>query len=393
MQYTVNKLEKGKVEVKVDVPKAGFEEAYRLVLEKLGSEVKVEGFRPGKVPPEFVEQRLGTNKLLNETASFLISKHLSEIFKNEDLVPLDSPKIAIDTLTHGSPFAFTASFTLKPRVKVGDWRKVKIKKIAAKKIGDEDVEKSIENIYEAWRKQKVANVASTDAKALADKQVSRADAEVSEGKSKFIYNAKGEKIFIKDEESKSKAKVESVDRIGDSGDKKSGIDDDFAKAIGARDLAHLKELVRKDLETIVADQIEQKFEEEIFEKIREIGQVEVPEVLIEDELNRILVRLSTQLEQQGKTLDDFLKEEKTTIDELKAKWREQAEKNVKTSLVLDAIGKEADIKVSQEEVETAMKGVNQTNITAEQKMDLERYIVFSIFQSKTLSLVKQTVGV
>ena len=81
MQYTVNKLEKGKIEVKVDVPKAGFEEAYKLVLEKLGSEVKVEGFRPGKVPSEVAEQRLGTNKLLNETASFLIQGQLSRLPK------------------------------------------------------------------------------------------------------------------------------------------------------------------------------------------------------------------------------------------------------------------------------------------------------------------------
>lgn len=383
MQYTVNKLEKGKVEVKVDVPKAGFEEAYKLVLGKLGSELKIEGFRPGMVPPEVVEQRLGTNKLLNETASFLISKHLSEIFKKEDLVPLDSPKIAIDTLTHGSPFAFTASFTLKPQVKVGDWKVIKVKKIAAKKIDDGDVEKSIENIYEAWKKQKRTS----------DKQSFSANKGqvISEGEEnesqKFIYDSKGSKIFIKDEESKSK-----VPPFGRAGAVES-VDDNFAKAIGAQSLVHLKELVRKDLETIIADQVELKFEEEIFEKIREIGQVEVPEVLVEDELNRILVRLSTQLEQQGKKLDDFLMEEKTTIDELKTKWREQAEKNVKTSLILDAIGKEADVKVSQEEVETAMKGVNQTNITAEQKIDLERYIVFSIFQSKTLSLVKQTVGV
>ena len=368
MQYTVNKLEKGKVEIKVDVPKVGFEETYKLVLGKLGSELKIEGFRPGMVPLEVAEQRLGTNKLLNETASFLISKHLSEIFKKEDLVPLDSPKIAIDTLTHGSPFAFTASFTLKPQVKVGDWKVIKVKKITAKKISDEDIEKSIENIYEAWKKQK----------GTSEKGQVMSEGEENESQ-KFIYDAKGSKIFVDADKGSPSAKAQDE------------IDDDFAKAIGARDLAHLKELVRKDLETIVADQVEQRFEEEIFEKIREIGQVEVPEVLIEDELNRILVRLSTQLEGQDKKLDDFLKEEKTTVDELKAKWREQAEKNVKTSLVLDAIGKEADIKVSQGEVEEATKGVNQTNLSAEQKMDLERYIVFSIFQSKTLALVKKTV--
>src|SRR3990167_7879949 len=86
MQYTVSHQEKGKVEVKVDVPKAGFDTTY--------------------------------NKILNETASFLISKHLGEIFQKENLVPLASPKIAISSLSKNSPFVFTASFTQKTQVTI-----------------------------------------------------------------------------------------------------------------------------------------------------------------------------------------------------------------------------------------------------------------------------------
>ncbi len=382
MQYTLNRQEKGKIEVKVDVPKAGFEESYKQVLDQLGKELKVEGFRPGMVPAEIIEQKVGTNKLLNEAASLLISKHLGEILKKEDLVPLDSPKIAIDKLEHGSPFAFTASFTLKPQIKLGEWRKIMVKMIVAKEVRAEDVEKSIENIYEAWKKSK--SKAQSQSEKLASEQQESSLAKASEeepvGSGKFIYDAKGNKIPLKDKEDvKATAK--------------EGINDDFAKAIGAQSLSHLRVLVKRDLENVVADQVELKFEEEVFEKIRATTEVEVPEVLVSDEQNRILVRLASQLEQQGKTLDDFVKEENTTVEALKAKWREQAEKNVKTSLILDAIGKEEGVKVSQEEVDNAFKGVNQTNLSAEQKADLERYIVFSIFQSKTLALVKKEVSV
>ena len=380
MQYSISKLEKGKVEVKVDIPKSAFDEAYNQTLLEFGKEATIAGFRPGKVPADVVEGKVGTNKILNQTASFLISKHLSEILKKEDLVPLESPKIAINSLSKGAPFSFNVSFTQKPQVKLGDWKKIKVKKITAKEITGEDVNRSIKNIYEAWKKQKVTS----------DKRQVISDQEESKNQ-KFIYDAQGNKLFF--EKSLRSSSPEKLGTAGLKINNHSGPDDEFAKAIDARDLSHLRELVKKDLETLVADQVEIKFEQEIFEKFRDIGTVEVPDVLIDDELNRMLVRLATELEKQERKLDDYLKEQKTTVDELKAKWREQALNNVKISLILDQIGKEENIKVTEEEVSEALKGVNQTNLSNEQKDNLEKYAIFSIFQAKTLAQVKKEVSV
>lgn len=370
MQYTVNREEKGKIDIKVDVPKAGFEEIYKTVLAKLVQDANIAGFRPGKAPADVVEKHVGISKVLNETASFLVNKHLAEIFEKEKFFPIDSPKIAVETLAQSSPFSFSASFTQKPEVKVGDWRKVKITKVKAKEITGADVDQSIKNIFEAWKKQAVSAKAP------------EGQAEESDQKGKFIYDAHGNKIFVGEEKGAADKKIEA-----------HKIDDDFAKAIGARDLVHLTEIVKGDLERIVTDQVEARLEQEIFEKLAEISSVEVPGILIEDELNRILIRLGNQLEQQGRDLDSYLKEQKTTIDELKAKWREQAEKNVKTTLIMDEIGKQEKVQVAKEEVEQAMKGVTETNLSQEQKEDLERYIALSIFQAKTLDLVKKAVTV
>ncbi len=362
MQYTVNKLEKGKVEVKVDVPKAAFEEVYGETVKAFGKNTKIAGFRPGMAPADLVEGQVGSNKILNETASFLISKHLGDIFKKEDLIPLDSPKIAVDSLAAASRFSFTASFTLRPQIKVVGWKKIKVKKVAAKEVTAKDIEESIKNIHEAWLKQKKSQ--SGESK--------------SEGKDEnVIYDAKGNPIPVK--QGKNKVEVHHID-------------DEFAKAIGARDLAHLHEIIKKDLETLVADQVETKLEQEIFEEILKLEEIEVPEILVEDELNRILIRMNSELEKQGKTLEGYLAEEKTTIDVLKDKWREQATKNVKISLVMDTIGREEKVQVTKEELEAALAGVNQTNLSADQKRDLENYLVTSIFQAKTLDLVKKTVA-
>ena len=91
MQYQVNRGEKGKIEIKVDIPKAAFEQSYNQILSQLAKDSNIAGFRPGKAPPAVVEGKIGLNKILNETASSLVSKHLSDILNKEGLVPLDSP--------------------------------------------------------------------------------------------------------------------------------------------------------------------------------------------------------------------------------------------------------------------------------------------------------------
>src|SRR3989344_6070433 len=373
MQYTITRGEKGKIEVKVDVPKAGFEEAYEVTLAKLGSETSMPGFRPGKIPRDVLIGHVGSNKVLNQTASSLISKHLGEIMEKEKLFPIDSPKIAIETLEVSAPFAFLASFTQKPDVKVGDWKSIKVKKIAAGEITDADINDSIKNIFDAWMKSK-------DAKGADGAKESEGAAGEKKDEGKYIYDSKGNKISVGGEKGADNKQI-----------KAHKLDDEFAKAIGARDLSHLRELVKRDLETIVADQVEQKLEQEIYEKILEIGACEISDILIEDELNRILVRLSSELEKQGTELDKYLAEQKTTIDELKAKWREQAEKNVKVTLIMDEIGKQEKVTITKEELEAAMQGMSEQNLTPDQKADLERYLALSIFQAKTLDLVKKQV--
>src|SRR3990167_1051049 len=154
MQYAVNRQEKHKTEIMVDIPKDVFKKTYKDVLTALGKDAKIAGFRPGNAPDEVLESHIGHAKLLNETASFLVSKHIAEILKKEDLSPLDSPQIAVHSLSKGSPFSFTATFIQRPKVKLGDWKKIKVKKQKAKQITDEDVDLSIKNIHEAWVKRK-----------------------------------------------------------------------------------------------------------------------------------------------------------------------------------------------------------------------------------------------
>lgn len=395
MHYKVTRGEKGKVEVKVEISAAEFSKTYGLVLTQLGQDAKIAGFRPSNVPDDVVEIKVGANKILNQAASQLISKHLSDILKKENLNPLDSPKIAIDSLAKNSPFAFTSSFVNKPQVSVGQWKQIKVKRVKAKEITEKDVNESIKNIFEAYQKQKATkgtkepegpeeesederqpSFASSYAKAPDDEKA-------TEGEGKFIYDAHGNKLFL------GKSLRSSSSQGSTAGLK---INNEFAKKIGARDLVHLGEIVKKDLETLVADQVEAKIEQDLFEALAKISQVEVSDALVDAELDRMIVRLNNQLETQGKSLEDYLKEQNTTLEALRVKWRPQAQRNVHITLTLDEIGKQENVKVTQDEVQQAMKDVKQTNLSDQQKEDLERYLAYSIFQVKTLDLVKKTVA-
>src|SRR3990167_7582515 len=202
MQYTVNRQEKHKTEIKVDIPKDAFEKTYKDVLAAFGKDAKISGFRPGNAPDDVLESHIGHAKLLNETASFLVSKHIGEILKKEDLVPLDSPQIAVHSLSKGSPFSFTASFIQRPKVKVEDWKKIKVKKQKAKQITDEDINLSVKNIHEAWMKRKTAAAKDTEKKT--------GDAE--EKSKKFFNVAKGKKIFLKKKKKKKGEKMGGQER-------------------------------------------------------------------------------------------------------------------------------------------------------------------------------------
>src|SRR3989344_8513024 len=192
MQYKVNKQSfssnkdtKGKVEVAVEIPAADFDAVYKETVKAFSKDINVDGFRPGTAPEGVVEAKVGANRILNEAASFLISKNLSEIFKKEDFVPIDSPKVAIGSLSKGANFSFTATFTLRPEVKVGNWKGIKVKKVEAKAIEDADVNDSIKNIFDAWIKQKGTEVSKVS--------------EVSNEEENVIYDAKGNKVHFSSE--------------------------------------------------------------------------------------------------------------------------------------------------------------------------------------------------
>ncbi len=361
MSHTVTKKEKGLIDISISLPASDIDASWESVLARLGKSIDVPGFRPGSAPSNIVLERVGTGRVYNEIASDLLTRELGKILKAEDLTPIDNPQIKIDQIEKGKEFKATVTFSQKPNVTVADWRSIKVKKVAIKEASEADVEQSIKNIFEAWKKRKA------DQKTQADQTKSEDD------KGKFIYDASGNKIFVEE-------KKESEDVIND----------EFAKQIGANDLSHLKELVKTDLITASERAAEREFENQLFDKLIEKTRVEIPEVLVEDEINRMLVSLSQEVQSVGMNLEDYLKREGKNIEDLKTSWRAQAEKNVTLQLSLDEIAHGLGITITEEELTRALAETDQSKMDDEQKASLVRYMTFALIQSKTLAAIKES---
>jgi trigger factor len=377
MDYTINRSEKGKIDVKVTVGQEDFQQIFDDILLEFGAKTQIPGFRPGKAPKNLVEEKVGHARILNEAAGNLASKHLVEIMEKEKISPIVSPNVVFDSLTYGGPFVFSAVLYEKPKVNLGDWKKIEVKKGNPGAVTDKDVEKAVGNIFDLWKKQKESAKQET----VADEKVEPPSPEAPASQRKFIYDASGNKLFF-DKSLRSSAMPAGLK-----------IDDEFAKAVGAKDLVDLKSFVKRDLERIAKDEAELKIEDEIFEEISKLATVDAPDILIDEEIERLLVRLNNELTRHEKTIQDYIKERNITFEQLREELRIQAGKNIKTTLVLDKIGFDEKVMVPAEELDKLVEAYSKEKLTEEQKADLRRYLFASLFQAKTLAKIKEILKV
>lgn len=324
-----------------------FDGKRKLAILDLGKEITVAGFRKGQAPENILESKLDSTKVLDKTLSLILPDVLKEILETEKFSPLTYPQINITKVAAGNDLEFDLVFTLPPEVTVGEYKKIRIKKAEVEAVSTDKIDASIKNIFEAKKEDDSKNKA--------------------ENKS-VIYGADG-------------------NAISNAGSNRQ-IDDEFAKSIGANDLAHLKELVKTDLEEISLTEAERKFETDLFARLTEISTVEIPDILVEDELNRMISRAQTDLSRAGIKFEDYLKENNKTSQALMEDWRPQAKNNVAVQLILGEIGKKENVAVADEELEEAMSEADPSKLDEQTIRDLENFTRYAIFQTKTLKILK-----
>jgi trigger factor len=355
----IDKQAKSLVEVSVTVPWADLEPKWNEVLAKLGNDIEIPGFRKGTAPANMVETQLGS-KLADEVLKVAMPEFLIQALQGSDVVPIDYPKYQLIAFTKGSDLQYKALVTNRPEIKIGEYKTIKVSKPAAKVVNEDEVTKVIDDLFKRW---------STRA---GQAPIAAPQPDNTQGGS-ISFNGQN---------------VAATTAGSDS----TTPDDNFAKAMGATDLNDLKLKVRKDLEDNTNYNSELDFEEAILQQVEKITTVELPEILIEGELNRMLVSLQRRVADMGLLMDDYLKNQGKTLEQLKTEWRPQSEKNVRMELGLSEIARLESVVVSDADLQAEIDKIQDARVKRQFEADEPRLqLRHALRQTRTLNLLKSLV--
>lgn len=362
----IEKQAKALVEVTVSVPWADLQPVWDQTLQKMSQEVELAGFRKGTAPLPMVEQQLGP-KLQDEVLKNAMPNFLIEALKGTDIVPIDYPQYSIISFNKGQQVQFKAVITNRPQVSVGNYKSIKAQKPAVKPVTEEEVNKVIDDLYKRWKVRQPAG-----------QQNQPVGGQATQGGQGGSINFQGGQ------------QPQAAPTNGQA----DAPDDVFAKAMGAVSLADLRDKVKKDLESNVNYNNELDYEESILQEVEKITTVELPEILIQDELNRMLVSLQRRVADMGLLLEDYLKSQSKTLDQIKTEWRPQAEKNVRMELGLAEIARMESVNITDEEVQAEIDKIQDAKVKAQFISQEPRlHLRHALRQTRTLDLLKKIVGV
>lgn len=375
----VNTLPKSQVELVFDVPAERVEAAYDRVLQRLGQRVKIEGFRPGKAPKAVLEARLGPTALREEVIDSLIPQLVAEALSEHQLDPVDRPQVEVAELERGRPGKFTAKITVPPAVQLPDLAALKVERPTTT-VDDELVDRRIDELREpkailepVERPLQVGDIAVldldviVDGEPVAEEERRASEIEVREGviipqllevlPGTAIDETREAQVEMPaDHTNPALAGKQATVRATLRGVKEKHLpelDDELAKELSdgqAENVEAFRAAVREELER-TARQVEQlAFEQAVVKAAVEGSQVEVPDALVEHDLDRRQEDLEHALGHQGLRIDAYLAYQGVDLGQWREGQRDDAAARVRTDLVLDAVAKREGIEPTRDEV-------------------------------------------
>src|SRR3989338_4416098 len=380
------KLPKSQVKFEVTVPAEevlSFKEgAARALAERL----EIDGFRKGKAPYDIIKQYVGSARVFEEAAYIAMDKKYQAIVAEHKLRALGQPKVEILKIAEGNPLVFLVTIAVYPEIKLPDYKEIakqREKDCASIEIKDEEVEKAVDFLRHSRRKETLVDrPAQKGDLTEVDFEIRSAGVKIEGGESKNHPIILGEGKFIpgfedgilgarageekefsisvpEDYAKESlrgkkldvKAKINAVYELTTP-----ELTDEFAKTIGNFDTAQaMRDNIRDGL--IAEKEAEEKERMRNFTvgKIADAAEMEAADILIAQEINKIISELAQSVQAHGADFESYLAHIKKTKDDLKKDFAKQAEKRVRISLVLSEIAASERIKLDEEEEKKRME--------------------------------------
>lgn len=381
MKTTTKNLSDTKVEIKVTLDSADLRVAREKAIENLAQHIKLQGFRKGKAPASLVEQSLSPNDIATEAIDVAVRTTMPVAFEQAKLAPIAIEKVNVTKYVPDESAEYTASADILPEVKLGDYKKLKVKMDTAEAT-DAEVQEIVDNIIDAYAEKKAVKKAAAKGDEVIIDFVGKKDGvEFAGGSAKdhhlvlgsgqfipgfeegIIGHEAGDKFdlkvtFPKDYPEKSLAGqpavfetlVKQVNEVV-----KPQEDAELAKKCGNfQSMDELRADIKKNLEAQNAHKASEKYRDELVGELVKVSKVAAPEILINDQLRFIKDDMNRNAASHGMTFEQYLERVGQTAEDWEKQAREIAEARVKASLVLQILAREEQIEASEAEVEAKL---------------------------------------
>ena len=373
MKSIVEQLSPTRVKLNVEVPfeelSGDFDQAYKA----LAQQIRIPGFRPGKAPAKLIEARVGRQSILEQVVNDALPNKYSEAVAEADIKAISQPEIDVDELVYGEPVKFTAEVDIRPEITLPDFSTLSVQ-VDPIEISDADIEEELENLRARFgtlvgvdRGAADGDFVSIDLEATVDGEpVEDATTEGLShevGSGNLIDGLDEALQGLKDGEKKNfTTKLVAGDHAGADADvvvtvnsvkerELPAVDDDFAQLASEFDTA---DELRASLSDQVADS--KKYEQAsairdaVLDQLLETVEFPLPDAVVDAEVEGVQHQLVHALGHDDAQVDKFLEAQGKTREEWDAENRTDAEKSVRTQLLLDSIADEAGTEVGQDEL-------------------------------------------
>ncbi len=379
------------VEVSVEKVNEGLDAAFKKVVQK----VNVPGFRKGKMPRAMFEKRFGVESLYQDALDILLPEAYGNAVEETGIEPIDRPDIDIEQMEKGKELIFKATVTVKPEVKLGEYKGLEVEEYNTE-VTEEDVNKDLEALQTRHaelvvKEEGTAENGDTvviDFEGFVDGEAfdgGKADNYSLElGSGSFIPGFEDQLVGTSAGESKDvevafpeeyhaaelagKPAVFKVTVHEIKGKELPVLDDEFAKDVDeeVETLDQLKEKIQKRLKDQKEHEAEHHVRDSVVEQAAANAEVDIPAVMVETEINRMMQEFEQRLQMQGMNLELYFQFSGQDQNALRAQMKEEAEKRVRVNLTLEAIAKQENIEATEEDVNAELEKMAQMyNMTVE----------------------------
>jgi trigger factor len=382
VRSTLEPVEPTKVRINVVVEPDELRPAIDRTARRLSREVRVPGFRKGKVPRQVIEARIGRDALLAEAIEQeAVPEFYAKAVEELGVRPLSRAQVEPPDYTDGEPLTFSATFEVKPELDLPPYRGIEVERPVLE-VTDEHVDAQLDRLRERTAQLEViGRPLAKDDFAQIDLRATHHTEEIPElTRSDFLYEVGSGTVVPKlDEELEGKRKGDilkfNATLPEEAGEELAGrevtfqvlvkeakakvlpkLDDDFAQEASEFDtLDELKADLRQRLEGAAEAQLASELETRVLQTYLDQVEVPLPDVLVHDELHYRANRFAQQLTMMGTNLEQYLQALGQTADDVEADLRAQAERAVTAQLVLEAVAKAEGFEAGEEEIEAELR--------------------------------------